>query len=316
MAKIQGSNGLWYEGVVKDGRIWTARGNTGVAPYSPPPKKTLLPYASEADKAYAAAHPDQYNLPSTPGAQAGTQAGVQPPAYAPGSKSGVPPEALGLPSSLVGIQPPKQYVQGSGVPPEVSGSSSSLAPTGRPGIPDRKGGTAAEVAGSEKIPGEVGKGFAEGAPAPSLESLLKLLTDFFSPGPSGQRKPSDALTPSWERRPDKQFQDTVQGGRAGVAAPTPPGPPQPLAAEKAEGAGKGDATGLLGQLAQEILRFGGGGTLLGAAANNLGGVGGAALGGAIQSGAAKGAAARGVIQQAARGQETAIPPFPYPRRNK
>ena len=74
MAKVQGSDGKWYEGTVKDGRIWTKGGNTGVAPYSAQ-KKTLLSYASDADKAYAAAHPEQYNvagpaagLPAVPGA--------------------------------------------------------------------------------------------------------------------------------------------------------------------------------------------------------------------------------------------------------
>src|SRR3990172_4290489 len=81
MAKVQGSDGKWYEGTVKDGRIWTAKGNTGVAPYSAQKKTVLSAIATDADRAYAAAHQDRYNpvddagrslpgLPAVPGAPA------------------------------------------------------------------------------------------------------------------------------------------------------------------------------------------------------------------------------------------------------
>ncbi len=101
MAKILGSDGKWYEGEVRNGRIYTKRGNTGVAPMGAAPKKTLLPYASAADIAYAAARPDQYNPPTA--AQLAT-AGL----------SGAGPAAdATVPSPMV-TSPPVPYIGGPG----------------------------------------------------------------------------------------------------------------------------------------------------------------------------------------------------------
>src|SRR3990167_3956075 len=131
---IRGSDGKWYQGEVKEGRIWTFRGNTGVAPFSVK-KKTLASSATAEDIAYAFAPPAQYNLPGQAPAPSAAPTGVAAPStYVPGSQSGIPPEALGLPFPA-GVEA-DEFVEGSqsGVPPEAFGSP-QYVPGSQSGIP-------------------------------------------------------------------------------------------------------------------------------------------------------------------------------------
>jgi len=89
------------------------------------------------------------------------------------------------------------------------------------------------------------------------------------------------------------------GAGKGLRAPTPPGPPQPQPPPP-----QGEGASALAQLAQEILRLGGGGTLAGALANNAGSLLGGAVGGIAQGAAGL---AGGGQRETAKQAEKAIP---------
>jgi hypothetical protein len=212
MPKIQGSNGKWYEGTVKDGRIWTAKGNTGVAPYEAPKKTLLTEIASPEDYAYARAHPDRFVIPGETitdastaiagrGQGGGKTTGVEPPIYAPESQSGIPPEALAR----------------SGVPPEAQREHAAWLARQTSGVPQEAQSTTIppELSAGGAAPGQPQGATKQAGAAKAEQSgagvLQQLAQEILSLGGGGTLLGAAKAGPTGAEKPGVPGQGKVTG---------------------------------------------------------------------------------------------------------